>query len=115
MSRDSLISHLHSEALEPTFTSSYAYAPPSDEFKCSALSANVVWLDTDRQYVVTQSHESCVNGKYVLINHVCWVEMGPYTFPPLDSGIESIPAGNEGDDMMNKMVLLPPMQLCKTN
>ena len=61
--------------------------------KCSMLSSHVVWLDSAQEYLTTESDKSCINGKYVKLNSVCWFQTGWYSFPPKESNLSVVPPG----------------------
>jgi len=53
----------------------------------------VVWLETRQRYLTLEEDASCVNGKYVMLNSVCWFEMKGYRFPPRDSSTSHLQPG----------------------
>jgi|ERR1712136_237139 len=66
---------------------------PSQTHQCSLLSARVVWLDTEHEYITTHKDTTCIDGQCIKIRNVCWVQMGQYNFPPIEFDGVSLPAG----------------------
>ena len=56
--------------------------------------ATVVWLGGRHQYLSEEADDTCMNGKYVQLNSVCWFEMYGYHFPPVDSNFRLVPPGS---------------------
>ena len=82
-----------SDLLDPTSIYFSACVLPSSHLRVGALSAKIVWLETEERYIVSRKDKSCHDGKYADIDHVCWVEMGPYTFPSPDAKNDVIHPG----------------------
>ena len=93
------------DSLEPFSNSSSAFVVPSSGLRCGALSANVAWLDTEHRYVRTRQDANCHDGRFADLDHICWVAMGPYVFPPPEANMDVIPAGEIVWSHMGKKLL----------
>lgn len=53
--------------------------------------STVVWLGGQQRYLTEETDDSCMNGKFVQLNNVCWFELYGYQYPPSCSNLRLVP------------------------